>query len=79
MFLLVQSPERSPSYLTDRSLEFLKAFRRDLVDLPASQLRYITMSYKYIRQNQRSIISYNGRFDSSDMQTLPLRSHRREG
>eukprot|EP00904_Undaria_pinnatifida_P012432 jgi/Undpi1/8319/HiC_scaffold_25.g10788.m1 len=39
MYLLVQSAERGPSYLSDRSLEFLKGFRQQLVDLPASQLR----------------------------------------
>ncbi|CAN0108568.1 unnamed protein product, partial [Laminaria digitata] len=39
MYLLVQSAERSPSYLSDRSLEFLKGFRQQLVDLPTSQLR----------------------------------------
>ena len=40
MFFIVQSPERDPSYLTERSLEFLKGFRQQLVDLPASKLRY---------------------------------------
>lgn len=41
MYLLVQSAEKSPSYLTDKSLEFLKSFRQQLVDLPADKLRYI--------------------------------------
>lgn len=39
IYLLVQSAERDPSYLTDRSLEFLEGFRQELVDLPTSKLR----------------------------------------
>ncbi|CAM9553710.1 unnamed protein product [Scytosiphon promiscuus] len=38
MYLLVQSAERTPSYVTDRSLEFLEGWRQELVDLPASKL-----------------------------------------
>ncbi|CAM9761157.1 unnamed protein product [Pylaiella littoralis] len=38
MYLLVQSAERDPTYLTDRSLEFLEGFRQELVDLPATKL-----------------------------------------
>lgn len=40
MYLLVQSAERGPAYLTDRSLEFLDQWRQELVDLPASKLKY---------------------------------------
>lgn len=39
MYLLVQSAERDPAYITDRSLEFLEGFRQELVDLPTSKLR----------------------------------------
>lgn len=39
MYLLVQSAERTPSYITDRSLEFLEDWRQELVNLPASKLR----------------------------------------
>lgn len=39
IYLLVQSAERDPSYITDRSLEFLEGFRQELVDLPTSKLR----------------------------------------
>ncbi|CAM9723453.1 unnamed protein product, partial [Hapterophycus canaliculatus] len=38
MYLLVQSAERTPSYITDRSLEFLEGWRQELVNLPASKL-----------------------------------------
>lgn len=44
MYLLVQSAERSPSYITDRSLDFLEGWRQELVDLPASKLRCGTHS-----------------------------------
>lgn len=39
MYLLVQSADRDPAYITDRSLEFLEGFRQELVDLPISKLR----------------------------------------
>eukprot|EP00752_Nemacystus_decipiens_P006180 g5577.t1 len=39
VYLLVQSAERDPAYITDRSLEFLEGFRQELVDLPTSKLR----------------------------------------
>lgn len=39
MYLLVQSAERSPSYLTQQSLEFVKEFREKLADMPAAKLR----------------------------------------
>lgn len=39
MYLLVQSAERDPAYLTECSLKFLKGFRQELVDLPVSKLR----------------------------------------
>ncbi|CAM9471198.1 unnamed protein product [Ectocarpus sp. 8 AP-2014] len=39
IYLLVQSAERGPAYLTDRSLEFLDQWRQELVELPASKLK----------------------------------------
>lgn len=43
IFLVVQSANRNPSYLTERSLEFVKGFRQQLADLPASKFRYVTV------------------------------------
>lgn len=53
LYLLVQSAERSPSYLTERSLDFVKDFRQRLADMPAAKLRYIKCT-------QRSTMMYCG-------------------
>lgn len=45
MYFLVQSAERSPAYLTDRSLEFLKDFRQQLAGLSTAKLRQATQPH----------------------------------
>lgn len=44
MYLVIQSAERSPSYLTERCLEFLGGFRQQLVDMTPSKIRYHTLA-----------------------------------
>ncbi|CAM9240500.1 unnamed protein product, partial [Discosporangium mesarthrocarpum] len=39
LYLIVQSPERAPWYLTERALAFLTEFQRELVSMPEDRLR----------------------------------------
>ncbi|CAN0342891.1 unnamed protein product, partial [Scytosiphon promiscuus] len=58
MHFVIQSPERSPAYLTERCLECLREFRQQLVDMTSSKVSaYIQGLVSRILEPDRSLLS----------------------